>query len=663
MLVSLMTFTVTAQDEQSEMTLTFELTSNGKRKVTVKPGDEIEVKFNIRRTDNDEKYIFNLFQNDIIFDKSFFEYVEGSAKVTDDIEGDIGFYIRTTGVPLVKASCFSANSGKNYYSAYVTFCSFKLKVKNDATGTGLIQSDECQFYDKNLLPVEITTPVLEVAVEGEPVVPVNGISLSSDEMLLTTVGETKKINVNVTPDNATNKGVIYKSDNEVVATVTADGTVRAASQGEAKITVTTLDGGFSASCDVTVKFPVNVKSVEVTPDSIELFVGEETELSVSVLPENADDKTVYYSTSNSSVATISNGTVKAKSVGTATITVKSKQNTTVLDTCTVTVKKTDTAQSGGGGAAEVKSYKIYFKTPDGEQLKAETKLEGAKVVIAAYTFNKEGKTFEGIYTNKSLTAKASDFTVRGDTTLYVKFTEKEEEDKTTDSTSAIPDVLTDKHIAYIKGREEGKVQPQASITRAEVATIFFRLLKDDVRDANYTNENTFADVNNGDWYNTAVSTLAKMKIINGRSETEFAPNAYITRAEFATIVARLATVSGEAQVGFSDTDGHWANEYILKAASLGWIVGNDGKFRPNDNITRAEAMTLTNRVLCRQPESISDILTEQMTTFTDNADVNAWYYLAIQEATNSHEYQMKPDGKHEKWTKLTETPDFSKLEK
>ena len=114
---------------------------------------------------------------------------------------------------------------------------------------------------------------------------------------------------------------------------------------------------------------------------------------------------------------------------------------------------------------------------------------------------------------------------------------------------------------------------------------------------------------------------------------------------------------------FSDISGHWAENYINRAASLGWIVGDNGLFRPDDFITRAEAMTLTNRVLGRQPESIDDILTDDMVKFTDNADVNAWYYLAIQEATNSHDYEIKADGKHEKWTALTENPDWSKLEK
>ncbi len=661
LMLTAMIFTVSAQEELSDMTLTFDLTCDGSHKVTAKPGDKIKVDFSIVRTDSDGEYLFNLFQNDIIFDKSFFEYVEGSAKLCDGIDGDIGFYRRTTGVPLVKASCFSVNSAKNRYTKNVAFCSFELKVKENVTGTGLVQSDEYQFYDSALKPVKLTTPILEVVVEGEPTVAVSGVTLSTDKVQLTYAGATEKINVAITPENATNKGVTYESSDTDVATVTADGTVRAAGEGNAKITVTTLDGGFSASCDIEVKYPVNVSSVKVTPESIELTVGEEADLSVSVLPSNADNKEVYYSTSDSGVATVNNGVIKAKKAGTATISVKSKQNSSIYDTCAVTVKNGNVTPPPAGGGTEVKSYKIYFKTPDGEQLKTETKNSGTKLVIAAYTFIKTGFTFEGLYTDKLLTAKAVDFTINKDTTLYVKFVEKEEIN--TQRPATIPEVLTDKHIAYIKGREEGKVQPQASITRAEVATIFFRLLKDEVRDANYTKENTFADVNEGDWYNTAVSTLAKMKIINGRSETEFAPNAFITRAEYATIAARLATANGEEKVDFTDINGHWANEYILKAASLGWIVGNDGKFRPGDNITRAEAMTLTNRVLCRQPESVSVILTEQMTTFADNADVTAWYYLAIQEATNSHEYQMKPDGKHEKWTKLTETPDFSKLEK
>lgn len=224
-----------------------------------------------------------------------------------------------------------------------------------------------------------------------------------------------------------------------------------------------------------------------------------------------------------------------------------------------------------------------------------------------------------------------------------------------------PGILTDEHYAYIVGREGGMIAPESDITRAEVATIIYRLLDEDERNKAKTKENVFTDVNEDDWFNTAVSTLASLELVNGRTTDTFAPNAFITRAELATIFARMVEVEYDGKVLFSDVSGHWAESYINEAATAEWIVGYNGLFRPDDNITRAEVMTLVNRVLNREPESKADLL-DGMTTWKDNADENAWYYLAVQEATNSHTYDMKADGKHEKWTSLTENPDWSKIE-
>jgi len=160
----------------------------------------------------------------------------------------------------------------------------------------------------------------------------------------------------------------------------------------------------------------------------------------------------------------------------------------------------------------------------------------------------------------------------------------------------------------------------------------------------------------------AVSTLAKLVILKGRTPETFEPNACITRAEFTTIAARFSDATWNGADLFSDIAGHWARDYINAAASIGWIVGENGIFRPNDNITRAEVMTLVNRMLERQPESKDDIL-PGMTQWVDNMDENAWYYWAVQEATNSHDYEMKADGVHEKWTKLIDNPDWTTLEK
>lgn len=222
---------------------------------------------------------------------------------------------------------------------------------------------------------------------------------------------------------------------------------------------------------------------------------------------------------------------------------------------------------------------------------------------------------------------------------------------------------TTDHFAYIVGYGNGEVRPQNNITRAEVATIFFRLLTDDVRDENLTKTNRYSDVAATSWYNTAVSTLSSMGIITGYPDGTFRPNAAITRAEFAAIAARFDTNGDKTTAKFSDIATHWARDEISIAYNNGWITGYpDGTFGPQRDITRAETMTLVNRVLNRQPETEEDLL-PNMTVWTDNADPNAWYYLAVQEATNSHYYKFKTNSQYEKWTELRETRDWTLLEK
>ena len=220
----------------------------------------------------------------------------------------------------------------------------------------------------------------------------------------------------------------------------------------------------------------------------------------------------------------------------------------------------------------------------------------------------------------------------------------------------------DDHYAYIVGYPDSTVRPQNGITRAEVATIFFRLLTDETRNANSTKTNSYSDVAAGAWYNHAVSTLSAMGIVKGDSHGKFNPNAPITRAEFAAIAARFDDKADTTAVDFSDIASHWAKDEISAAANNGWINGyTDGTFRPNNKITRAEAMTLVNRVLKRLPETAED-LHNDMIKWSDNSDTSAWYYLAVQEATNSHYYDLK-ENKHEKWSKLRETRDWTELEK
>ena len=222
----------------------------------------------------------------------------------------------------------------------------------------------------------------------------------------------------------------------------------------------------------------------------------------------------------------------------------------------------------------------------------------------------------------------------------------------------------DDHFAYIVGYPNGNVEPNGNITRAEVATIFFRLLTEKVRTANSTQSNSLSDVTRGQWFNHAVSTLSSMGIVKGHNDGTFAPNAPITRAEFAAIAARFDDKNTDTSSKFTDIASHWAKNEIGIAANKGWINGYpDGTFRPNQYITRAEAMTLVNRVLNRLPENSSDLL-DSMIKWPDNSDASAWYYLAVQEATNSHAYSDKSkDDKYEKWTTIRDARDWTELEK
>lgn len=207
------------------------------------------------------------------------------------------------------------------------------------------------------------------------------------------------------------------------------------------------------------------------------------------------------------------------------------------------------------------------------------------------------------------------------------------------------------HFNYIIGTPEGLSLPTANVTRAEVATIFFRLMTDDARAKFDSLDNNFSDVAKGKWYNRAISTLAKAGIIKGDPAGTYRPDDPITRAEMAAIIARFGDFK-EGGKTFSDISGHWAQKYIELAASNGWINGNpDGTFKPNNNITRAETVAMINRVLDRQTKDVSDLLpVSQMTNWSDNMDTAKWYYRDMQEATNNHKAERVGNSIYEKWT-------------
>ena len=307
--------------------------------------------------------------------------------------------------------------------------------------------------------------------------------------------------------------------------------------------------------------------------------------------------------------------------------------------------------STGGGSSSGHStrYTLHYESNGGTAYKDERCSSGTKVTLDK-TPTRESYTFTGWYADKALTQKITSVTMNSDKTVYAGW-----------EATGVPDKLNgDDHFAYVIGYPDGKVHPEGNISRAETATIFFRLLKSDIRDGNLTADNEFSDVSDGQWHNKAISTMAKLGIVKGRRADRFDPDASITRAEFAAICARFSTRPVENSGSFSDISGHWAENEIERAAAFGWISGYpDGTFRPDARITRAEAMTMINRVLCRMPQSESDLL-DSMVTWPDNKPSD-WHYLAVQEATNSHDFDRQGEV-GESWTKLTSVPDWTRYQ-
>ena len=324
---------------------------------------------------------------------------------------------------------------------------------------------------------------------------------------------------------------------------------------------------------------------------------------------------------------------------------------TVLSTDTILYGKWEKIatppSSGGGGSHVTKYYILHYESNGGTKYEDE-KYKKNTVVILDKIPKRVGYTFTGWYADKELTDKITSVKMTSDKTVYAGW-------KATD----VPETLnSDNHFAYIVGYEDGLVRPNADITRAEVAAIFFRLLKDDVRDDNLTANSVFTDVAFGKWYNKSISTMAKIGIVKGRTANAFAPNAPITRAEFAAICSRFDRSNVEIKSDFNDISGHWAEKEIRRAASLGWIKGYaDGSFKPDQNITRAEAASMINRMLHRLPETVDDLL-DGMIQWPDNQP-NDWYYINMQEATNSHDFKQKGEI-NEYWTKLTANPDWDR---
>lgn len=353
-----------------------------------------------------------------------------------------------------------------------------------------------------------------------------------------------------------------------------------------------------------------------------------------------------------------------------------KDGKTYPDTVTYTAKDGDTP-------AQFK-WEIKENIPAGTKVTLSYKLELTTREKNPGTYgvedlNGDNKTEPGktpIYTNKSATLYKDKQEIAVFPKPSVSYTIKSSSGS--HSGGSRPSLNTKDHYGYIIGypvdyytgqpttdQTKKPVRPEGKITRAEVATIYFRMLTDESRTKFWSQNSGYSDVKTGDWFNNAVSTLSKAGIIAGYEDGSFRPNGYITRAEFATIAARFFDVTYNGKDLFPDISGHWAKDYINQAANKGFVNGyEDGTFKPDRNITRAEAVTLVNRTLDRHPDKSH--FTKDMLVWPDNMDQTKWYYADMQEATNSHTYQMKENSdktKYENWTKTLPIRNWEALEK
>lgn len=331
-------------------------------------------------------------------------------------------------------------------------------------------------------------------------------------------------------------------------------------------------------------------------------------------------------------------------------------------------------QSGSYVAVfEAQQYTLHFDANGGEGTMGDlTYTHGQDQSLTKCGFTRAGYDFLGWATAENGNVAYHDqqsLSITQDTTLYAVWKQQPNQGGSggghhnSGGTQEKPDetpptTLNDTdHYAYIVGYEDGTIRPNGHITRAEAATVFFRLLTDKARDANLTDRSPYPDVSAGAWYNKAIATLSRMGILSGYEDGSFRPNATVTRAEFAAMAARFDTEAKPVDTPFTDLTGCWAADEIAKAYGKGWVNGyGDNTFRPNGPITRAEAVTLINRVLRRLPETDKDLLPDER-TWPDNPET-FWGYLALQEASNSHLYDRKSDG-YETQTKILPPRDWS----
>ena len=319
-----------------------------------------------------------------------------------------------------------------------------------------------------------------------------------------------------------------------------------------------------------------------------------------------------------------------------------------------TVKIVDPSSSGGSSGSSSKTITIKFDTGDsGIKIDAVTSKNSVEVNFDTITVpTVEGKEFGGFYADAAFTQPLTGKkTFTTSTTIYTKWTDKGTEPVEPDK----PDqpIFTDKHIAYIIGYPEGTVKPEDNISREEVATVFYRLLRAEKQIEIASTENRFSDVDESRWSNKAISSMAKGGYISGYESGTFKPEQFITRAEFVTIIANMYKLDKTPATSFSDvTNGYWASGYIGAISTKGWVNGyEDGTFKPEQFITRAEVMATVNRMLGRKVSA--DGISADAKIWSD-ISASDWYYLDVVEATNAHEYTKAEGAEAETWTKVVD---------
>ena len=360
--------------------------------------------------------------------------------------------------------------------------------------------------------------------------------------------------------------------------------------------------------------------------------------------------------------------LSAKKDTTVTAVVKDYSATHHINVNSTLSKLTDTAIQPYPGADGKPVYTILsvyydldfhtltFDTMGGSRIDPVTVRHGNAVAKPKDPVN-GGYIFDGWYTDKTYRTPYNFATVlTQDTTIYAKWFLIALPGVTIKKTT--PKLNTSDHFAYVQGYPDGTVKPAGNITRAETAAILFRLMDEGSRKTYYSTKSGFRDVATGSWYNTYVATLNNAGVITDSSNGYFRPNEAITRAELAAMLANFTETAGAANY-FNDVSArYWAANAIAICAKLGWITGYpDGSFRPDRNVTRAELMAMINRATGRAPKS-ADAFLPGMKTWSDNT-ADKWYYLDVQEATNSHSYTVKDS---EKWTALNADPNWSLYE-